>query len=83
MKQLILNVQEDNLAFLAELLAKFDFVEIVNPPNLPSPKKRKWTKEQQQFYEDLKASFEEMELHRQGKIQLQTADEMIKELWPA
>ncbi len=81
MQQLILNVREDSLPFLSELLSKFDFVEIVKPAK-KGPAEKKWTKAEQRFYDELKDSFEQMELHRQGKIKLKTADELIQELWP-
>jgi hypothetical protein len=45
-------------------------------------KDKKWTKKQQQIYNDIKEGLEIVELHRQGKIQLKTADQFMKELWP-
>ncbi len=82
MQQFIINVREENLSFFSELLAQFDFVEIVQPKVFAHPKKKVRTKEQQEFVDDLKQSMLDVELHRQGKIQLQTADELIAELWP-
>ena len=42
--------------------------------------KRKLTKEQQEFVDDLKQSLHEVELHQQGKIKLPTFQEMLNEL---
>ena len=42
--------------------------------------KRKITKEQQEFVDDLKEALHEVELHQQGKIKLQSAREFLEEL---
>ena len=39
-----------------------------------------WSKEGQAFYHDMKEAFEQVELHRQGKLRLPTFDEMMAEL---
>ncbi|MFN0037718.1 MAG: hypothetical protein ACKVUS_21870 [Saprospiraceae bacterium] len=80
MQQFIINVREENLSFFSELLAQFDFVEIVQPKVFTRPKKKLRTKKQQEFVDGLKQSFREMELHRQGKIKLPTFQEMLDEL---
>ena len=45
-----------------------------------SKSKRKLTKKQQEFVNDLKQALEEVKLHQQGKIKLQTWQELLKEL---
>ena len=45
-----------------------------------SKPKRKLTKKQQEFVNDLKQALEEVKLHQQGKIKLQTWQELLKEL---
>lgn len=80
MQQFIINVREENLSFFSELLAQFDFVEIVQPKVFIRPKKKLRTKKQQEFVAGLRQSFREMELHRQGKIKLPTFQEMLDEL---
>lgn len=83
MLQLVLDVQEDRLSVLLEMLKELDYVRIVKPARLATAPKPVWTPEQQVMYDDLKEAFEQMELHRQGKIKLKTADELYQELWPA
>jgi hypothetical protein len=80
MQQVILNVREDNLLFLSELLSNFDFVEIVKPDILAKPKKKKYSKSQQAFVDDLKESILEMELHKAGKIKLTNSEEILSQL---
>jgi hypothetical protein len=48
--------------------------EIISQP------KRKLTKEQQEFVDGLKQALIEVELHQQGKIKLQSAQELLAEL---
>ena len=45
-----------------------------------SKPKRKLTKKQQEFIDDFKQALEEVKLHQQGKIKLQTWQELLKEL---
>ena len=45
-----------------------------------SKPKRKFTKKQQEFVDDLKQALEEVKLHQQGKIKLQTWQEFLAEL---
>ncbi len=42
--------------------------------------KRKLTAEQQEFVDDLKEALIQVELHQQGKIKLQSAQELLAEL---
>ena len=42
--------------------------------------KRKLTAEQQEFVDDLKEALHQVELHQQGKIKLQSAQELLAEL---
>jgi hypothetical protein len=42
----------------------------------------KWTNPQLEFYKEMKEALTEVELHCQVKIKMQTADELIQELWP-
>ncbi|MFN4254230.1 MAG: hypothetical protein ACK4Q5_04420 [Saprospiraceae bacterium] len=83
MQQLILNIKDESqLPFLTELLAHFDFVEVLKPQNGNGQKrrKRKLTAAEQEFVDGLKQALREVELHQQGKIQLKTLREVLAEL---
>ncbi len=53
-------------------------MELIN--NLGFKKVKRLSKEQKGFVDDLKHSLEEVEQHRQGKIQLQPARDFLNEL---
>jgi hypothetical protein len=74
MQKLVLEIPENKYQFFMELLSNFDFVKITksNPPKLSG--------KQKVFVDDLKKSLNEVELHRKGKIKLQTAKEFLNEL---
>jgi hypothetical protein len=57
-----------------KFLANDKKAEIVAQP------KRKFTAEQQEFIDDLKKALVQVELHQQGKIKLQSAQELLAEL---
>ena len=59
-----------------ELLGSFDFVKVADNKGKPINLSAK----QKKFVDDLKHSLDEVELHRQGKIKLQTAREFLNEL---
>jgi hypothetical protein len=80
--------EESKVDFLLQLLHEFKFVEITP---LIKPKtnenatkngkiKHKPTPEQLQFIDDIREGLKEVELHRQGKIKLQTLQELLTEL---
>ena len=84
-EQLVIRLKDTRKRkFLLELLGELDFVEIVKSPNgeRDTQPKKKFTPEQQEFVDDLKESLRQVDLHLQGKIELQSADELIKEIWP-
>jgi hypothetical protein len=57
-----------------KFLANDKKTEIVSHP------KRRFTDEQQEFIDGLKQALIEVELHQQGKIKLQSAQELLAEL---
>lgn len=78
---------ESRIDFLLELLRELDFV--VEAKILPIgkktngkavAKKKKLTKQQQEFVDEMREAFREMELHQQGKTQLKTLQELLDEL---
>lgn len=76
MKQVIINIQENKYQFFMELLNSFDFVKVSENESKPIAISAK----QKQFVDDLKQSLSEVELHRQGKIKLQSARDFLNEL---
>lgn len=78
MRQVILTVPDDQFAPLMKLVKALPFAIKAKAVALPKPKK--YTPEQQEWVDDFREALHEVELHQQGKIQLQTADEFLAEL---
>ncbi len=75
MEQLVLKIKDSSKRnILLELLQQLDFVEI------SIPKVQKKTKAQQEFIDGMKDALNDVELHLQGKKQLQTAKDFLDEL---
>jgi hypothetical protein len=72
---LVKNIPENKLDFFLELVKNLGF-----SIERKTERKKKLTRKQQEFVEDLNQSLKEVELHRQGKIKLQTAKEFLNEL---
>jgi hypothetical protein len=82
--ELIVKVPDAQLDFFKELLnnLKIPFnaptkngrSKTIQKPTLPL------TTEQQEFVEDLRASFKEVKAHQRGEIQLQSLESLIEEL---
>ncbi len=69
MQRVVLDIPDNKINF---------FMELVN--NLGFKKVQRLSEEQKQFVDDLKDSLNEVKLHRQGKIKLQTARDFLNEL---
>lgn len=69
MQRVVLDIPDNKINF---------FMELVN--NLGFKKVKRLSKEQMEFVDDLKSSLNEVELHRQGKIKLQTAKDFLNEI---
>jgi hypothetical protein len=67
-----IKVQENQFHYFLELIEGLNFVKI----NKINGKKRS----KAEFIESLKQSLKEVELHRQGKIKLQEANDFFNEL---
>ena len=66
---MVLDIKDNKVAFIMELLRNFSFVK-AQPL---SPVKA-------QFLEELKEAVKEVNLHKQGKIKLKSAEELLNEL---
>jgi hypothetical protein len=69
MQRVVIDIPDGKLNF---------FMELVN--NLGFKKVEKLSNKQIEFVDDLKNSFNEVELHRLGKIKLQSAKDFLDEL---
>ena len=78
MRQVILTVPDDQFAPLMKVVKALPFA--IKAKTVASPKPKKYTPEQQEWIDDFREALNEVELHQQGKIQLQTAEEFLAEL---
>ncbi|MBK8807993.1 MAG: hypothetical protein IPO21_15635 [Bacteroidales bacterium] len=69
MQRIVLDVPDNKINF---------FMELVN--NLGFKNVKKLSDKQKEFVDDLKSSLNEVELHRQGKVKLQSAKDFLNEL---
>ena len=78
MRQVILTVPDEFYAPFMKLVKVLPFSIKAKPVALPKPKQ--YTPAQQEWIDDFREALHEVELHQQGKIKLQTLDELIDEL---
>ncbi|MGI4740043.1 MAG: hypothetical protein ACRYG7_33140 [Janthinobacterium lividum] len=72
---LIVTVPDDEVEFVKQVLSKMNF--LVKPA---APKPKQYTPGQQEWIDDFREALHEVELHQQGKIQLQDARDFLNEL---
>ena len=78
MREIRVRIPDDKFSFLMKLLKSFSFEVEAKPVAVPKP--RKMTPAQQEWVDDFRQALHEVELHQQGKIKLQTAEEFLAEL---
>jgi len=78
MRQVILTVPDEQFAPLMKVVKALPFA--IKAKAVEPPKPKKLTPEQQEWVDDFPEALNEVELHQQGKIQLQTAEELLDEL---
>jgi len=78
MNLILENVQPKHISLIQELAKTLHFQ--VKEDSSTKKTKKRLTAEQREFVEDLKEALVQVDLHQQGKIELQTFDEMMKEL---
>ena len=78
MRQVILTVPDEEYAPLMKVVKALPFA--VKAKAVPAPKPKKYTPAQQDWIDDFRQALHEVELHQQGKIQLQDAREFLAEL---
>jgi hypothetical protein len=79
---LIVTVPDDRVAFVKKLLRELNLAvkPAAKPKHTAVAQPKKYTPEQQEWIDDFREALHEVELHQQGKIKLQTLDELIEEL---
>lgn len=78
MRQVILTVPDEQFAPLMKVVKSLPFA--IKAKTVAAPKPKKLTPKQQEWVDDFREALHEVELHQQGKIKLQTLDELIDEL---
>ena len=78
MRQVILTVPDEQYAPLMKVVKALPFA--IKAKAVAAPKPRKMTAAQQEWVDDFREALHEVELHQQGKIRLQTAEEFLAEL---
>jgi hypothetical protein len=68
--KLVIDIADNEIVFGIKVLKSLSFVKKVNP--IPTASFELW--------ENLKEAAEEVRLHKQGKIKLKTAQELLNEL---
>lgn len=72
---------DDRVAFVEKLLRELNLaVKPVAKAKPAAPQPKQCTPEQQQWIDDFREALHEVELHQQGKIQLQDARDFLNEL---
>ena len=79
---LIVTVPDDRVAFVKKLLRELNLSvkPAAKAKSVAAAKPRQYTPEQQEWIDDFREALHEVELHQQGKLKLQTLDELIDEL---
>lgn len=79
---LIVTVPDDRVAFVKKLLRELslDVKPVAKPKPATVAQPKKYTPEQQEWIDDFREALNEVELHQQGKIQLQDARDFLNEL---
>jgi hypothetical protein len=78
MRQVILSVPDEFYAPFMKLVKALPFSIKAKPVAPPKPKQ--YTPAQQEWIDDFREALNEVELHQQGKIQLQDARDFLNEL---
>lgn len=75
MEQLILNIRnKSKIPFLKELLKHMEFVEVIEPGS------KKLTAKEKKILKGLQEAVQEVNLHKEGKLQLKTLQQVLGEL---
>jgi hypothetical protein len=78
MSQVILTIPDEQLAPLLKVLKALPFA--IKTKTVAPPKPKQYTPAQQEWINDFREALHEVELHQQGKIELQDARDFLNEL---
>ncbi len=76
MKQITLQIPDQEYAFFMKLIQRLNFVEVTETQAVES----KLTPSQRKTWENIKQGFEELKLIEQGTMKAQSAEEFLQEL---
>ena len=74
MKDITLSIPDKDYSFFIKLIKNLDFVQVKEPNKVNSAAAK------QKFLDEFKEAVEEINLARQGKIKLKSAEQLLSEL---
>ncbi len=77
MRQITLTIPDKEYSFFMRMIRSFTFVKVEKTKAIQEFNS---TPEQVEWVEGLKSALEEVEMHQQGKIELQSARDFLREL---
>ena len=80
MKQLVLNIPENEYSFFMKVIKNFPFVEIDTKKNKLLELESKLTLDKQKIWKNIKKGLIEVQLIEQGKLEGQSAKDFLNEL---
>ena len=77
MRQLTLSIPDNQFSFFMKMVKAFDFVKVEKKVKIQDPP---LSVEHKRILDGISEGVKEVNLHRQGKIKLQSGDEFLEEL---
>jgi hypothetical protein len=81
--QLLLDIREDKVGFVLELLSNLPFVktkQLKQPNAVAEPQEEYRPRTEEEILAGISEALHEVKLHKEGKIKLKTARELLDEL---
>lgn len=80
MKQITLHIPDSNYSFFMELVKSLPFVKKIEAADETKKKSKLPADPKSKLMKDLKEAMSEVKLHKEGKIKLRTAEQLLNEL---
>ncbi|MEA5458280.1 hypothetical protein VB796_04490 [Arcicella sp. LKC2W] len=77
MRQLTISIPDNHASFFLKVVKAFDFVKVEKNIKVEEPS---LSAEQKRILDGISEAVNEVNLHKQGKIKLQSGDEFLNEL---
>jgi hypothetical protein len=77
MRQLTISIPDNHASFFLKVVKAFDFVKVEKNIKVEDPS---LSVEQKRIFDGISEAVNEVNLHKQGKIKLQSGDELLNEL---